>query len=41
MFASENHSAKQITLPKWTAVGEIATANIILALLALKPTGHE
>ena len=27
-----NHSVKQITLPKWTAVGETAAANIILAL---------
>ena len=36
-----NHSAKQITVPKQTAVGEITTANIILALLAPKPTGHE
>ena len=35
-----NHSAKQITLSKWTAVGEVAAANIIPALLALKPTGH-
>ena len=36
-----NHSVKQITFPKWTAVGKIAAANIILALLAPKPTGHE
>ena len=35
-----NRSAKQITLPKETAVGEITAANI-LALLALKPTGHK
>ena len=35
-----NHSVKQITLPKQTAVGEIAAANIIPALLAPKPTGH-
>ena len=35
-----NDSAKQITLQKWTTVGEIAAANIIPALLALKPTGH-
>ena len=33
--------AKQIILPKQTAVGEIAAANIIAALLAPKPTGHE
>ena len=36
-----NHGAKQITLHKWTAVGEIAAGSIILALLAPKPTGHE
>ena len=36
-----NHSAKQITLPKQTAVGEITAANIISALLAPKPIGHE
>ena len=36
-----NHSGKQITFPKCTAVGEITGANIILALLAPKPTGHE
>ena len=36
-----NDSAKQITLPKQTAVGETAAANIILALLAPKPTGNE
>ena len=36
-----NHSVKQITLPKWTVVGEIKAANIILVLLAPKPTGHE
>ena len=36
-----NHSAKEINLPKQTAVGEIAVANIILALLVLKPRGHE
>ena len=35
-----NHSVKQVTLPKWTAVGEITTANMILALLGQKPTGH-
>ena len=33
-----NHSAKQITLPKQTGVGEITAANVIPALLALKPT---
>ena len=31
---------KQVILPKWTAVGEIAPANIIPALVASKPTGH-
>ena len=36
-----NPSAKQITLPKWTVVGEITAANIILALLVPKPTGHK
>ena len=36
-----NHSAKQITLPKWTAVGEIVAANIIPVLLVPKPTGHK
>ena len=36
-----NHSVKQITLPKQTAVGEITAANIILALLTPKPTGNE
>ena len=36
-----NHSAKHIILPKWTAVEEIAAANIIPALLVPKPTGHE
>ena len=35
-----NHSAKQITLQKWTSVGEITAANIIPALLAVKPKGH-
>ena len=29
-----NHSAKQITLPQWTAVGEIAVTNAIPFLLA-------
>ena len=33
-----NHSAKQFTLPKWMAIGDIALANIILVLLVLKPT---
>ena len=32
---------KQITLPKWAAVGEVAAANIIPALLVLKPTELE
>ena len=36
-----NHSTKQITLPKWTAVGEITAANIIPALLAPRPTGDK
>ena len=36
-----NHSAKQITLPKWTAMGEITAAYVILALLVLKPTGNK
>ena len=36
-----NHSAKQKTLPKQTAVGEIAATNIIPALLVPKPLGHE
>ena len=36
-----NHSTKQITLPNWTAVGEIMTANIIMALFVPEPTGHE
>ena len=36
-----NHSAKQITLPKQTAVREITAENIILALLVPKPTEHE
>ena len=36
-----NHSTKQIILPKQTAVGEIAVANIIPALMAPKPTGNE
>ena len=35
-----NHSAMQIVLPKQTAVREITAANLILALLALKPIGH-
>ena len=33
-----NHNVKQITLPKWTAVGEITVANAILTLLMSKPT---
>ena len=33
-----NHSTQQITLPKWTAVGDIAAANAIPSLLAPKPT---
>ena len=36
-----NHSAEHITLPNQTAVGEIAAANVILALLALKTTEDE
>ena len=36
-----SHSAKQITLPKWTAMGEITAVNTIPALLVLKPTRHE
>ena len=36
-----NHSPKQITPPKWTAVGEIAAANVIMALLMLRPTGDK
>ena len=35
------HSAKLITLPKQTAVGEIRAANVIPALLALKPAEEE
>ena len=35
-----NHSEKQVTLPKQTAVGEIAAVNIIPALLVPKLTGH-
>ena len=34
----ENHSAKQFTLPKWTAVGEIAVINAIPALWPTKST---
>ena len=34
-----NHNTKQISLPKWTAVGKTTAANIIPALLVLKPTG--
>ena len=40
-FCLRYHSVKQITLPQQTAAGEIATAKIILALLALKSTVHE
>ena len=40
MFALEIIE-KQKNLPKQTAVGEITAANIILAHLAPKPTGHE
>ena len=36
-----NHSEKQITFQKWTAVGEITAVNIIPALMVPKPTGHE
>ena len=36
-----NHSAKQITLLKQTAVGEITASNVIPTLLALRPTEHE
>ena len=36
-----NHNAKQITLPKQMAVGEIAAANAIPALLAPQPTENE
>ena len=32
------HSTKQINLPKWTSVGEIAAVHVIPALLAPKPT---
>ena len=32
----QNHSAKQITMQKQTAVGESTAANVILALVALK-----
>ena len=38
VFCLRNHSAKQITLPKLTAVREITATNVIPALLALKPT---
>ena len=34
-----NHSAKQVILPKQTAAGEIAPANIILALLVPNQQG--
>ena len=36
-----NHSTQQIILPKWTAVGEITAANVILALLVPRPTEDE
>ena len=36
-----NYSAKQITLPKQTAVGEITAANVIPSLFALKLTEDE
>ena len=36
-----NDNAKQNTLPKWAAVGEIAVANAILALLPPKSTEKE
>ena len=35
-----NHSVKQVTLPKQTAMGKIAAANINPTLLAPKPMGH-
>ena len=34
----KNHSAKQVTLPKCTAMGEITAAIVILALFAPNPT---
>ena len=34
----QNHSAKQITLPKETTIGEIAATNAIPVLLVTKPT---
>ena len=36
-----NHSARQVTLPKQTTVGEITPANMIPALLDQNPTGLE
>ena len=36
-----NQSAKQVTLPKQTAVGEIAVANAIPSLLTLEPTEND
>ena len=33
-----NYSAKQITFPKWTAVGEVGVTNAIPSLLVLKST---
>ena len=35
-----NHSARQVILPKQTAVGEITPVDMIPALLDQKPTGH-
>ena len=36
-----NHSARQVTLPKQTTVGEITSVGVIPAQLAQKPTGLE
>ena len=36
-----NHSAKQITLPKWTGVRQITAANVIPSLSAPKPIEDE
>ena len=36
-----NHSGRQMTLHKWTAVGEIVPADAIQELLDLKTTGLE
>ena len=38
MSVSEITVQREITFPKWTAVGEIAAANVIPALFAPKPT---